>query len=419
MTSRTRREFLSESALAGGSFASAALVAAAGLDTHAARAEQWRSGEKLAEGTAQEIQNDPGAAQAAWHEFLDVLRESDRSFIDGARGSFDDAEMAYGYRYLGHLTRFVIDLYLYGDPDAPVFLPFQDAPVEKTLGGHPDVHYFFSALRGDRRYRITGKRGDEAYLSFTVHRGDRGSGLQQFFDSHLNHHDIKTDTQGGFELILSPKREGENWLRLSPDANEVYARAYMLDRTHDVPATFRIESLDTPIPRRLGREDAAERLRWATRAFREMSGAFVQPLENPNQIGDLWQIEPTGPSAFWQAVDNVYARGVFSLEPSEALLLEGKVVPCDYWGIQLWSPCGLGSGDFRLGPVSINSSRARLGPDGEFRVVIAREDPGVPGLDWVSTAGERKGTFFIRWLVPRTRPAAPTCRLVTLDELRG
>lgn len=362
--------------------------------------------------------NDPGAAGRAWQELVEVLRTCDRSFIDGRRGRFDDAGMAYGYRNLGHVLAFATQLYLYGDPETPVFLPVQDAPIEKTLGGNPDVLYAFAPVRGDRRYRITGRRGDEAYLSFTLHRGTRGSGFAQSFGSHVNHHALKTDANGNFELIVSPKREGENALQSTPDATEVYARVYLLDPDRDRPARFRIESLDAPTPRRLGREDVAERLRQMTQIVQDLTRAIPQPLKDPNRVGDLWQIDPKGPSQMWQALDNVYCRGAFALEPDQALLLEGRVGPCDYWGIQLWNPF-LGSGDYRLGPVSINTSRAHLDRDGRFRVAIAREDPRVPGLDWIHAAGERQGTFFIRWMCPEGKPKAPTCRLVPLPELRA
>lgn len=361
--------------------------------------------------------NDPGVAGEAWREFVEVLRGCDRSFVDGGRGRFDDGEMAYAYRNLAHILSFAIDLYMYGEPASPVFIPVQNAPWEKTLGGSPDVHYSFASVRGDRRYRITGRRGDEAYLSFTLHRGVRGSGFEQFFESHLNHHDLKTDADGRFEVIVSREREGENWLRSSADATEVYARAYMLDRIRGTPARFHIEPLDAPTPERPSRETVAKRLREMTRIVREMTEAIPQPLRDPNQIGELWQIDPKGPSRMWQALDNVYNRGAFDLRASEALVLEGVVVPCDYWGIQLWNPF-LGSGDYRWDPVSINTAQAHLGEDGRFRVAIAREDPRVPGLDWISTAGERQGTFFIRWLCPKTRPPTPTCRLATLAELR-
>lgn len=396
-----RRSFLKEIGLAGG-------LAALPLQATLARAE---------EAAVSNAASDGGATAQAWHELVEVLAGADRSFTDPRRGRFDDRELAYAYRYLAHILSFAINVYVYGDPDAPVFVTVQDAPVEKTLGGNPDVVYAFAPVRGSGRYRITGRRGDEAYLSFTLHRGVRGSGFQQFFDSHLNQHQMKFAPNGDFEIIVSPEREGENWLRASPDATEVYARAYLFDRNRDRPATFHIESLDTPVPRRPDTTEMAARLRQAAQVIREFSIAIPQPLTDANQIGEMWKIDANGPSRMWQALDNTYCRGVYELEPGQALLLEGTVVPCDYWGIQLWNPF-LGSGDFRLGPVSINTKQAHLA-DGKFRVAIAREDPRVPGLDWISTAGERRGTFFVRWMCAQQEPPRPTCRLVSLAELRG
>ena len=206
-------------------------------------------------------------------------------------------------------------------------------------------------------------------------------------------------------------------MRASADANEIYARAYHLDIRRDRTATYDIEPMDPPLSQRLDQESVAERLREMTRIVSDMTSAFPQPLDHPNTVGEVWQPDSTGPSRMWSALDNVYARGVFRLDASEALVIEGVVVPCDYWGIQLWSPF-LGSGDYRRHRVTINTTQAHLGPNGEFRVVVAREDPNVPGLDWISTSGERQGTFFIRWMCPHSRPPAPTCRLVPLEELR-
>jgi hypothetical protein len=363
--------------------------------------------------------NDPGVAQEAWRELLDALRAGDRSFIDAGRGHFDDREIGYGYRNLVHILGFATGMYLNADLEWPMFAAaLKDPPGEKTLGEHPDVHYQWAAVRGGRRYRITGRRGDEAYLSFTLHRGTRGSGFEQFFDSHINHHDLKTDGDGHFEIIVSPEPEGENWLRASPDANEIYARAYHFDPIHDRRATYHIEPIDPPLPALLNRDAVAQRLREMARLVGDMTRSFPQPLDNPNTVGELWQTDPNGPSRMWSALDNVYARGVFALLPSEALVVEGVVVPCDYWGIQLWNPF-LGSGDYRRHKVTINTEQAHLGPNGEFRVVIASEDPKVPNLDWISTSGERQGTFFIRWMCPSARPPEPTCHVVDLRDVRA
>jgi hypothetical protein len=360
--------------------------------------------------------NDPGEARVAWQELVDVLRDADQSFIDGARGSFDDHEMGFGYRNLTHILAFATGMYMNPDREWPMFLPsLKDPPGEKTLGEHPDVRYKWAGIRGGRRYRITGQRGDEAYLSFTVHRGVRGSGYEQHFDSHLNHHDIKTTDDGRFEIVVSPEPEGDNWLRTSDDANEIYARAYHLDPERDHVAWYEIEPLDPPLAQPWGRHEVAERLRAMTRIVRDMTQSFPQPLVEPNTMGQFWHIDTSGPSRMWTAVDNTYARGVFRLEAHEALLLEGVVGPCDYWGVQIWSPF-LSSGDHRRHRVTINSKQATRGDDDTFRVALSATDPSIPGVDWVSTAGNRQGTFFIRWMCPEFAPPKPTCRVIRLPH---
>jgi len=370
--------------------------------------------------------NDPGPAQAAWRELLDVLRDADASFLDPARGDFDDLEVADGYRNLASILTFAYGMYMRVDRDWPVFLESaKDPPGEKRLGEHPDVRYRWAAIRGDRRYRITGRRGDEAYLSFTAHRGRRGSGFDQQFDGHLNHHDLVTDAEGRFEILVScdPGDAGDpgdppaaNFFFNNTATNEIYARAYHLDPAHDRTATYRIEPLDPVPPPTIDGAEVADRYRQMADAIRDVTLAMPQPLTEPNVMGDLWAPDTTGPSRMWSAVDNVYSRGVFRLEPTQALLVEGVVVPCDYWGIQLWSPF-LNAGDARRHRVTVNSAQARLGPGGEFRVAIATHDPGIDGVDHVSTGGGRQGTFFVRWMCPGEPPPPPTCRLVDLADL--
>lgn len=363
-----------------------------------------------------------GEAQTAWRELLDVLRDADQSFLDPARGDFDALEIADGYRNLTSILAFAYGMYMRVDREQPVFLESpKDPPGEKRLGEHPDVDYRWAAIRGDRRYRITGRRGDEAYLSFTAHRGTRGSGFEQAFDGHVNHHDLVTDADGSFEIHVGaepPGRPGVAWLATSPDVNEIYARAYHLDPARDRRAEYAIEPVDPPAPVAIDDEEVAARLRQMARVVRDVTFAMPQPLTDPNVIGDTWTLDVDSPSRMWTAIDNVYSRGVFRLEPHQALLLEGVVVPCDYWSVQLWSPF-LASGDVRHHRVTVNSAQARLGPADEFRVAITTHDPGIPGLDHVSTGGGRQGTFFVRWMCPQEPPSAPTCRLVPLDDLRA
>ena len=362
-----------------------------------------------------------GPAQVAWRELLDVLRDADQSFLDPNRGDFDALEIADGYRNLTSILTFAYGMYMRVDRDWPMFRASpKDPPGEVRRGEHPDVEYRWAAIGGDRRYRITGRRGDEAYLSFTAHGGVRGSGFQQRFDGHVNHHDLVTDADGRFEIVVAsapPDDPTVAWLPISPEVNEIYARAYHLDIAHDRHAEYTIEPLDPVEPVVFDSLEVAERLRQMASAVRDVTLAMPQPLADPNVMGEMWTLDGSGPSRMWTAIDNTYSRGVFRLEPHQALLLEGTVVPCDHWSVQLWSPF-LASGDYRRNRVSVNQAQATLGPAGEFRVAVTTHDPEIPGLDFVSTGGGRQGTFVIRWMCPQEEPPAPTCRLVDLAALR-
>ena len=103
--------------------------------------------------------NDPGVAQEAWRELLDVLRASDRSFIDGDHGCFSTSvRSASDIEILTHIVSFATGMYIDRDPEWPMFVSsWKDPPGEKSLGEHPDVHYQWASVRGGRRYRITGR----------------------------------------------------------------------------------------------------------------------------------------------------------------------------------------------------------------------------------------------------------------------
>ena len=79
--------------------------------------------------------NDPGVAQEAWRELLDVLRASDRSFIDGDRGCFDEREVGFGYRNLTHIVSFATGMYMNADPEWPMFVTFVEGPSRREESG--------------------------------------------------------------------------------------------------------------------------------------------------------------------------------------------------------------------------------------------------------------------------------------------
>src|SRR5215510_7071328 len=189
-----------------------------------------------------------GAAGQAFHALLDTLRDADQTFLDGPRGEMDALGIAEGYRHLTHLLAYALDLYLEGDPERPVFTPLA-APTQKILGDNVDSLYHFAPLRGDRRYRIRGRRGNEVYLAFCVYGGKPDGEWSERVVANLSQRDIACGPDGGFEIQLAADAApGPSTIVLALDAVCVIVRQYFTDRRNVRAAEFRIEALDPPAP---------------------------------------------------------------------------------------------------------------------------------------------------------------------------
>jgi len=104
----------------------------------------------------------------AFDTLLDTLREATETYLGPERGLVKEVDIVEGYRYLLHLFSAGIDFYLEGDQEHPAFVRMV-SPTRKLGGDNPDAIYHFTRIREDRTYRITGRKGLECYLSFTIH----------------------------------------------------------------------------------------------------------------------------------------------------------------------------------------------------------------------------------------------------------
>ncbi|WP_436774697.1 DUF1214 domain-containing protein [Yinghuangia sp. YIM S09857] len=360
----------------------------------------------------------PGPLADVWSDLCAAIRTSEASFLDGSRGDFDERTIAEGYRSLTHVLRYGLEIYLESDPAAPRFLPLA-TPTARILGDNTDTDYRIALIDGSRDYVIRGRRGDECYLSFTVHAGpDPARHLRQRILGELNHRHITTDEDGAFAITLSStKPPSGDWIELTDDASIVITREYYFDKDSAERPTYTIEAVEPPTGIRVfDAARVADGLGAATRFLQE--SVLTQPMRptEPNVMAAPFRFTRTMPG--WGTPDNVYCRARFELAPDDALVIEGDSGDCTYWGIQLWNSF-MQSIDGPTGPVSRNTRTAKLGSDGRFRVVVAHEDPGPTEPDWLPTTGLRTGVVFCRWLLPEYEPAAPTTRVVKLADLRG
>ena len=367
---------------------------------------------------------------SAFHGLIDTLREIADVHLGPERDIvLEERDAVEGFRNALHLLSAAVDFYLEGDPERPEFVKIV-SPTRKFMGDNPDAIYHFARIRGDRRYRITGrKRGDECYISFSVHGraedGRLGAAAEPVL-ADVNDRGLELEPDGRFEIILSPDEQPGNWLKLPPNAASVITRHYWErerypSADHDRPVELRIEPLDLPGPRPvLGDEAMARRLQDVNAFLRggtlegiDKSIAIPFVSRTPNELPQPMVFRMAGSDA-WGAVDIAYAMAPFELGEDEALLIEGRYPECAYASLVLWNQ-HMQCLEYRDRRVSINRAQTVCRPDGSFRIVLAARDPGVP--NWLDTEGHRGGTLFWRFLLPETRPEKPSCRVVRLADL--
>jgi hypothetical protein len=362
---------------------------------------------------------------AAFDQLLEMLADVRDHYV---LERFDDElDVVEGFRFLCHLLSEGTELFGEADPDRPRFSSIV-SPSRKFLGDNPDAIYQQAVIRGDRSYRITGRRQGQTYISFTVHGPDPAGGINGPILADRNDRDFSINADGTFEIILSPNEYPGNWIPLDPDARLVFVRNYYLRQRSaqtdpSVTVEIGIEALDDPGgPPPLDDATMAARLRDATAFIRATSlgmRRFGEPAtvpfvsNQPNTVGRPWSFRNAGVDAAG-AVDIFYSSGTLRLEPDEALVMEGVLPPCTFANVMLWN-VHMQTLDYHHRRCSLNSDQIRTAADGSYRIVFADRDPGV--ANWIDTQGHRHGTIFWRFLLPEKEPETPRCRVMAVDDV--
>ncbi len=348
----------------------------------------------------------------AFRELLEFLMEAEKTILNPGKG-MDKHGITDGYRHLAHLLSFGFDCYLESDPLRPAFIPM-NLPAKKILGDNTDSVYKFTRIRGDRPYRISGRRGNDCYFSITVYGGKPDGEWSDRVALTVNHRDIAFDDNGFFSMVLTPNPQGKGEYKLDEDSVCVITREYFWEPERAEPAEMRITSMkEEPAPGPLNDEDLARRFRAVTTFMKETLLLLPMPVTyNTNSLGEPFGFGEN--QRGWGTPDNVYSLGTFDLADGEALEITFTSPECAYWGIQTWN-FYMQSLDYRYHPVSINASRAVPEPDGSCRVLVSKNE--VDAKNRVSTAGCNKGMIFCRWLLADEMPKKPECRVVKISEV--
>ena len=254
--------------------------------------------------------NDSGDHGSRATRALDDLIAALQEIRDGyVSNRFDDPiDTAEAHRYVGQALSTMSELFWEGDPDHPRFASIV-SPARKMQGDNPDAIYHFARVRGDCRYRVSGRIHQQCYTSFTVHgRADDG-GMAGPLLGDVNDRDFVVADDGSFELVFSADQQGGNWLELHPDAYAIIVRSYFqlpvsAQNDASVHVDIDIECLDDiGPPEPLSDEVIAERMADGVAFLRQVTlGQGLPGAESPvpfvsnvpNTVAEPFSFRDTG-----------------------------------------------------------------------------------------------------------------------------
>ena len=346
----------------------------------------------------------------AWAEFCDTLKASGEVVLRDTSPT-DPLDRAEGFRYLSRVARMALGQFVeMPDPLAPVLRRTAD-PSMKLGCDNPDSYYLMATLSGDHEYRIRGRRGSVPYLSLSTYYGGYGGG-RAGCGGTLSLDDLEIAADGSFEVHVATSERPGNWLPMDPETRQLIIRQTHHDRRNETVFAFEIERVGAAggaAPLDVARFHdtllaSSQYVRTCANLFADWTESYA---ETPNELVVRDVSGAQGDPALF------YYQGYWSLADDEALVIRATPPECAYWNFQL-NNYWIESLDYRFHKIDLNHTQAQLEPDGSFRIVVAKLDPGVP--NWLETAGHRHGTMGLRWVNASEHPK-PRCEVVPVAQL--
>jgi hypothetical protein len=347
----------------------------------------------------------------AWAEFCDALKEVGALVLD-PRAPDDPLDRAEGYRFLMRLVRYGFEGFLeYNDPLHPQLHRGSHETI-KIIHENPDNLYLGARVSGGQRYRIWGKLGTARWMSFNVHAGAFGAGGRGTAEA-LDARALVLGPDRSFELFLGGERGGAvNWMPLPSDAGSLIVRQTFADRASEAPSELRIERIGaTERPQPLAPEKVGQALATTPALLRALAGMALSWSDDLAKTKNRFSEVMPGAAAVFRDPDIHFHAAYFDLAPDEALVVEARPPPCDYWMFVL-SNHWLETLDYTRHRITLNNHSARLEPDGSLKLIVAARDPGHP--NWLDTAGHAHGTIGVRWVGPGVADVIPSARVERL-----
>lgn len=385
----------------------------------------------------------------AWKDFINKL-DSAGNIILGELGATDERERAEGFRFLTRLLSIGLDLHLeHDDADYPTFTRMI-SDTRKYIGDNPDAEYDYATLSGNNEYVITGKRGVSNYLAFCLY-GENEDGSATHVGANICDVDLTCDSDGNYELYLSKEKKPhyQNWLEMDDNTSSMIVRQYFVDDNRAGAGTYAIKNLNKVAPKaqfteamlteklsRVGEfvNDIANSSS-ALSIFSALNTVSVEKLEQGEKYQSLeivgaqmdakgrpsaeelaQKIDPSSIAKHMPTPDIQYSGAWWEAKESEAIIIEGKNIPCRYWSLQIFNRW-MESPDYRYNKlVDINNTEVEYEDDGSFQVVLCAKNHGFK--NWINTDGYTSGQICFRALLAEEQ-ADIAYRAVKVKDLVG
>ena len=394
-------------------------------------------------------------SQAAWNRFAEQLKDVGQKIV-GPIGAKSPDERARGFRYLASLIAGGHELEMEADRRHPV-LKRMFTPIRSFVGDGPDTLYHDAKLDESLPYELTIRRGDDIFFSIVVYATDEEgmrSMVSFLIDKDIVWTEDGSDQVATIHISVEPPNGDKNWLKLTGMHPFVMTRQYFPECVIEVdkgkyraaimdiacvdevppPAEYTASDLSAGLDRLIAFMNETVDAGLGVSAIVGMSNIEYEndAHSTPTRIGADGQLavdeeEHDGYSAdeIFEMIDpkvvanNLPGPGIgysgvsFTIADDEAVLIEGKDVPCRYWSCQVFDYL-LQAGDYRHYPVAINNRQVVFDEDGSFRIYASRDNPGVK--NWISTDGQGRGQVVLRTLLAET-DLLPDMSVVKLAEI--
>ncbi len=334
----------------------------------------------------------------------DAIAEAERLVVQAPHIETDD-DLVEGLQYLAQGIAACTHTTFHHEREHP-FLLSGTGPFTKMGLDNPDTLYFGARLRGGHEYVVTGRRGTTTDLSFQLLGGEYTDDHVPVSQAAFDDRELDVDADGGFEWRITPDGPGQLVIR------EVYNDWSAQRGTLAIARTDTAGTAPAPPTRELIEKRyavAGAQLVNRVKTWLAFPQWFYLDLE-PNTM-TAPRLTPGGLATQYSSV------GHFDLAPHQALVITVPAGDAPYLGFQLGSMWYI-SLDYINHQTSLNGTQAQVDPDGNIRVVVSAQNPGI--TNWVETLGRRRGFLQFRWQRlsrPLTEADGPQVRLVDIDSV--